>query len=383
MTALVRPERGAFFDLSARAKFRITGADRLRYLNGQLSNDLRKASESSAIHACVLNAKGKVNADVFVSADGESFLLDSDAGVRDTLPARLERYIIADDVQVEDVSEQFALLHVTGTSGIASEFRRVRARRFDCEGCDIWLPREERETVRKELSTRFPECDESCAEVLRIERGIPRWGRELSEEIIPTEANLEADAIDYTKGCYIGQEVISRIKMSGQTNKRLCGLVSNEALPPNARLTSAEGKDAGWITSATWSPVLQKNIALGFVKRGFTEADLEAAERFYAGVLGFPVVERWFREGDAVWVMAGEQTRIGLWKPQIGFGGGRGGVHVHYALHIDESDFDDAVAVAIGGAHLVRFQRRPTRLRLDVHRNATTVVVDRHRCTDN
>ena len=72
-------------------------------------------------------------------------------------------------------------------------------------------------------------------------------------------------------------------------------------------------------------------------------SDLAEAERFYAGVLGFPVVERWFREGDAVWVMAGEQTRIGLWKPQIGFGGGRGGVHVHYALHIDESDFDAAV----------------------------------------
>ncbi len=291
MTALVRPERGTLFDLSRRAKFRITGADRLRYLNGQISNDLRKASETTAIHACVLNAKGKINADVFISVDGESFLLDADAEVRETLPARLERYIIADDVQVEDVTEQFALLHVTGTSEVASAFRSVNARRFDGDGCDLWLPRDQHQTAMKELSARFTECDESCAEILRIERGIPRWGRELNEEIIPTEANLEADAIDYDKGCYIGQEVISRIKMSGQTNKRLCGLVSDHAMTANSRLTSAEGKDAGWITSATWSPALQKHIALGFVKRGFNQVGAKLGE---ATVVALPFI----RVGD-------------------------------------------------------------------------------------
>jgi catechol 2,3-dioxygenase-like lactoylglutathione lyase family enzyme len=71
--------------------------------------------------------------------------------------------------------------------------------------------------------------------------------------------------------------------------------------------------------------------------------DLEAAERFYADVLGFPVVERW-SEREAVWVMAGERTRIGLWTPQTGLAGGRGGVHVHYALHVEESAYDAAVA---------------------------------------
>jgi catechol-2,3-dioxygenase len=71
--------------------------------------------------------------------------------------------------------------------------------------------------------------------------------------------------------------------------------------------------------------------------------DLEGAERFYAGVLGLPVVERWPHR-EAIWVMAGRQTRIGLWKPQVGLAGGRGGVHVHYALGIAEADFDRAVA---------------------------------------
>ena len=111
---------------------------------------------------------------------------------------------------------------------------------------------------------------------VRIERGIPRWGRELTDQIIPTEANLEATSIDYSKGCYIGQEVISRIKMSGQTNKRLRGLVSLSGTPlqPGMRLaaTEDESKEAGWITSAMRSARLGKEIALGYVKRGFDAA---------------------------------------------------------------------------------------------------------------
>ena len=103
------------------------------------------------------------------------------------------------------------------------------------------------ERVRQELSAMFVFCDEECAEVFRIERGIPRWGRELTDQIIPTEANLEATSIDYSKGCYIGQEVISRIKMSGQTNKRLCGLVSVSGTPlrPGMRLAPSERQKQG------------------------------------------------------------------------------------------------------------------------------------------
>jgi folate-binding protein YgfZ len=121
-----------------------------------------------------------------------------------------------------------------------------------------------------------------CAEVFRIEQGIPRWGRELTSEIIPIEANLEGRAIDYEKGCYIGQEVISRIKMSGQINKRLCGLVSinDSPLIPGMRLVSKteERKEVGWITSAAHSQDLGKEIGLGYVKRGFNSpgSELEA-----------------------------------------------------------------------------------------------------------
>jgi tRNA-modifying protein YgfZ len=275
MTQLVNPESGAFFDLSPRVKLRLTGADALRFLNGQISNDVRKATADSAIQASVLSAKGKMNASVFISAEADSFLLDADPEVREALPARIERYIIADDVQIEDVTDRFALFHVTGEvkPALLRPLRTVRADRFGFPGWDIWLERAELERVRQELSTTLVYCDEECAEVFRIERGIPRWGRELTDQIIPTEANLEAASIDYFKGCYIGQEVISRIKMSGQNNKRLCGLVSISGAPlqPGLRLVPGEGdgKEAGWITSATRSPRLEKEIALGYVKRGF------------------------------------------------------------------------------------------------------------------
>ena len=121
----------AFLDLSARAKLRVTGADRFRFLNGQITNDLRKASETVAIEACVLNAKGKVNAHIFIAAVGESFLIDAELELRETLRLRLERYIIADDVEIEDVTEQFSLFHVfTDEPPAFGSDRIVSARRF-------------------------------------------------------------------------------------------------------------------------------------------------------------------------------------------------------------------------------------------------------------
>ena len=266
----------AFLDLSARAKLRVTGADRFRFLNGQITNDLRKASETAAIEACVLNAKGKLNAHIFIAAIGESFLIDAEPELRETLRVRLERYIIADDVEIEDVTDQFSLFHVlTDELPALGSDRSVSARRFAGTGWDIWSDTARHDALRDDLSSGFVFVDSAAAELMRIEQGLPRWSCELTDEIIPIEANLEQRAIDYQKGCYIGQEVISRIKMSGQTNKRLCGLISLNNAPLHAGMKlvapSASGKEAGWITSATRSQRLGKEIALGYVKRGFND----------------------------------------------------------------------------------------------------------------
>jgi len=289
--------RAFFLDLSTRAKLRVTGADQYRFLNGQITNDLRKASEAVALEACVLNAKGKLNAHIFIGAFGESLLIDAEPELRETLAVRLERYIIADDVQIEDVADEFSLFHVFAEKPPAPESGRIiSARRFTAAGWDVWSDSARHDTVRHELALAYAFVDSAAAEVMRIEQGLPRWGRELTDEIIPIEANLEQRTIDYQKGCYIGQEVISRIKMSGQTNKRLCGLISlnNTPLQPGMRLAarSASGKEAGWITSATRSTRLGKEIALGYVKRGFNNrgTNLEALSLDPVGAVPVEVV---------------------------------------------------------------------------------------------
>jgi tRNA-modifying protein YgfZ len=274
MTQPSQAGQASFLDLSARAKFRITGTDRFRFFQGQITNDLRKATETLAIEACVLNAKGKMDAHIFLSVLAEGFLVDVEPDLREKLRARLERYVIADDVEIEDVTDEFSLFHVLAPKSPPSEDGRiVSVRRFAEPGWDIWSDPPRHDAER--LSSIFGLLDFAAAEVMRIEQGVPRWGSELTEEIIPIEANLEERTIDYEKGCYIGQEVISRIKMSGQTNKRLCGLISLKDIPLQPRMKlaapSKDGKEVGWITSATHSDRLGKEIALGYVKRGFNE----------------------------------------------------------------------------------------------------------------
>jgi tRNA-modifying protein YgfZ len=274
MTPPVQTRQSGLLDFSERTKLRVTGSDRLRFLNGQITNDVRKATETVAIEACVLNAKGRINAHIFVSAAPDCYFVDADPELREALVARLERYVIADDVQIEDVTDQLSIFHAwSSIAPTLSDCRIVCARRFAEPGWDIWNDAAIHDAVAQHLSSMFDLLDPSIAETMRLEQGIPRWGRELTEEIIPIEANLEERTVDYEKGCYIGQEVISRIKMSGQTNKRLCGLISLEDIPLKAGMklaaAVAKGKEAGWITSATRSDRIGKEIALGYVKRGF------------------------------------------------------------------------------------------------------------------
>ena len=261
-----------FFDLSARTKLRVTGADRIRFLNGQTTNDVRKAGAEATQESCVLNAKGHFDAHVFLSATPNDIWIDADQELRELLQTRLERYVIADDVKIEDVTDQFALFHVLAGSEpkISDAKFDFRSRRLGIDGWDLWVEAARAEAMKRALAADYRAMDESEWEVLRIESGIPRWGCELTREIIPPEANLAARAIDYEKGCYIGQEVISRMKMSGQTRQRLCGVTSEKALAPGKEL-HAETKMVGHVTSAVFSERLNAHIALAIIKRGYTE----------------------------------------------------------------------------------------------------------------
>ncbi len=272
-------------DLTDRAKFIVTGNDRLRFLNGQLTNDILSLRPDSAIYACALTAKGKLCADLFVTAAKENLFLDAESLLRESLPARLERYIIADDVTLEDVTGAFGLFHLLGPElgdarslvpaslGLSGESDALVAAstRFGVRGIDLWFPVNQAASVLEQFK-RLP-VDSEAAENFRIEQGIARWGNELSEEVIPIEAGLEKHAINYTKGCYLGQEVISRIKSVGHVNRQLCGLLPDDGivLQIGDKLFSdlESTKEIGFITSIGWSRSLDRAIALGFVRRGF------------------------------------------------------------------------------------------------------------------
>jgi folate-binding protein YgfZ len=288
------PRLGSFFDLSGRTKLCLTGGDRVRFVNGQITNDVRKATDSTAVAACILNAKGRMNGHIFVSLSGDAIMIDTDSELREHLLQRIDRYIIADNVQVEDVTDKFALFHLLGGTAPNSLGRIVSANRFGEMGFDVWADAVRHNDLSQHLQGMTAFCSDSCAEVFRIEQGIPCWGRELTEEILPAEANLEKSCIDYEKGCYIGQEVVSRMKMSGQRNKALCGLIAIEdaSLEPGMKLVpmEAEKKEIAWITSATRSDRLGRQIALGYVKRGFNESGAQLAALDAKSLAGSPLV---------------------------------------------------------------------------------------------
>src|ERR1043166_978188 len=168
MTTASRLERPSFVDLSAQVKLRVTGADVFRFLNGQITNNLGRASEGAAIQASILNAKGKMSAHLFISKEGDAgFVLDADPELREDLPARLDRYIIADDVQIEDLTENFSIFHLIDESQptVTASTRTVAANRFGFAGWDIWSATENAPQIRRELTSNFAFCDEACAKV--------------------------------------------------------------------------------------------------------------------------------------------------------------------------------------------------------------------------
>ena len=268
---------GGLVDLSDRVKLALTGADRVRYLTGQVTSNVLKLAPGEAQPACVTTAKGRLCAEIFITASATALHLDADPMLRDTLPARLERYIISDDATLADVTDEYRLYHLLPPPTDTHPFQdavntAARANRFGQPGLDVLLPHAAAAQLWPQLAASRAVLDESMCELLRIEAGIPRWGRELDENTLPPEAGLDRTHIDYHKGCYIGQEVISRIKSVGHVNRQLTGFVSADGTPLAVGATLFAPGDAtrplGTLTSVTFSFTLEKPIALGYLKRG-------------------------------------------------------------------------------------------------------------------
>lgn len=265
----------AIYPLSPRTVIRVRGADRTRFLNGQLTQDVTKAQGSHAAFTAILNAKGQLDAIAWIREHDDSYLIDAPIDLRETLLERLDRYLIADEVELSDESDQWHLTLLRGEVKAPGDILVFEIDRFGFPAHEALTPQ-----PLDLPGVRVGGTDELEAE--RIANGVPGWGAELTPGMLPPEAGLDATAISYGKGCYLGQEVISRMKRAGKINRHLfrCEVAPGLDLELPCPLL-ADGSDAGTLTSV--APSLGNDqgsrFALGFRKRKFEEIDqLEIAQ---------------------------------------------------------------------------------------------------------
>jgi folate-binding protein YgfZ len=278
-------------DLSFRSRLCLTGADRKRFLHGQVTNDVNKLNVGEGCYAALVTAKGKLQSDLNIYCLENELLLDFESGLSQSVAERFEKYIIADDVQVVDVSVQYGLVSVQGPKAPEVTLKVIGASlpekpyqftvqtrdggewycmnhaRGTAAGFELFVPTVAVTSVFEDAQRAGARpCGQEGLEMIRIEAGIPRFGVDMDETNLAPEVGIDARAISYTKGCYIGQEVISRIRTYGQVTKALRGLKVSGPARRGDKLFS-DGKEVGYITSALSSPTFQTNIALGYVRR--------------------------------------------------------------------------------------------------------------------
>lgn len=271
----------SFYLLPERFLLRVTGNDRLRYLNGQVTNDLKRLIPGEAMQACVLTPKGKLSAVLWVTLTESALLLEAPFALSEELLVRLERYLVADDVTLEVVHSE-PTIHVFGellNDPVLKKISGTLIARLGFPGKDINIS-----ALPADFLEEHQGLNEQELESLRIEEGIPQWGKELTPDRLPPEAHLERRAIDYNKGCYVGQEVVSRLRSVGHVNRLLVVLIATEVgevLAPGMKLFSHEEpqRHSGFITSAIQHSKSGKFIALGYLMR----EDIVSGKEFIAG----------------------------------------------------------------------------------------------------
>jgi folate-binding protein YgfZ len=288
-------------DLSFRGRLCLTGADRVRLLNGQVTNDVKSLGPGAGCYAAFCSPKGRLVADVHIYALPQELLLDFEPGLSALLIQRLEHHIVAEDVQVIDVAPHYGLLTVQGpqapevvrrlaffatlpnqesafvsaTDPTLGELYLVQHARAGFAGFDWFVPTDALGAVFDKLVAAAREIGGRAAgftalDLARFEAGQPRFPVDMDETNLPPEAGLDRSAISYTKGCYTGQETIARVRTYGQVTKALRGLrlaADLTALPRKGDKLIMDGREVGYITSAHLAPTFGKNLALGYVRR--------------------------------------------------------------------------------------------------------------------
>ena len=292
----------ALVDRSERAKLLLTGAGAAEFLQGQVTNDVEALAPGEGCYAAFLNPKGKLRADVRVLRTDEGFWLDSEGYAKQVVEWVIDSFSVGLDVQRTDLSEQRALLSLLGpgardaldTAPPAEEHAHVRGEHglyvATDLGIDVICDAADAEGVREALGVE--EVPHEVAEVLRVESGRPRLGLEMTGETIPQEAGINERAVDFEKGCYVGQETVARLHWRGKPNRHLRGLRLSEPVEREAPILLGE-KEVGRVGSAVVSPTLGP-IGLALIRREAEPgaavtvggAEAEVVELPFAGGLG-------------------------------------------------------------------------------------------------
>jgi folate-binding protein YgfZ len=299
------------YDLSWRAKIAVTGGDRVRWLNGMVSNNVRDLASSHGVYAFMLNAQGRIQADLYAFQRGDSLLVDTERGQRDKILQLFDRYIIADDVEIADISGKLTALGLTGPearpvlerAGITvpnlthlqfadvtwqqKTITLLRSGEEARESWQVWISPEQRADLWNALvHAGARPAGTAALNLFRISRGIPQFGEDIRERDLPQETG-QTRALNFTKGCYLGQEIVERIRSRGAVHRQFTAFAVEGTLPePGAKILAGEKltgekeeKEVGEITSSAILPLADgdRPVALGYLRREAAGKDLRAA----------------------------------------------------------------------------------------------------------
>jgi len=326
----VRDGGAGVIDLSSRGRLLISGSEAVLFLNGLITNDMKTLEVNSWMPAVFPNVQGRLLAAVRIIHRVDGFLIDTESASLETVTKLLQRFTLAGDFRLNDLTSGTAMLSVQGrnaadvmrqalgeTSAMVargqaataqldngSDVTVIRATHTGEDGFDLFLDVNEAPTLLESLTASGAQLFGSeVAETLRIEAGIPRFGIDMDETRVVTETNLD-DAVSFTKGCYIGQEIIARIKYRGHVARKQTGVLLEQdvALESGAKILSDDAKEIGSITSATISPRLKQTIALAYVKYDYLAPGtkvkvVSGGEQFPATVNKLPFIRgSWYSE---------------------------------------------------------------------------------------
>jgi folate-binding protein YgfZ len=304
--AAVREGGGGIIDLSPRGRILVSGTEAVQFLNGLITNDMKTLAENSWMPAAFPNVQGRLIANVRVvrlKDEGTdrnvcpTFLIDTEPATHERVLKTIERFTLAGDFRVTDITNQSALLSVQGNKathvvrsvlgegaagtetsgamelswqhgGTPAAVTVIHATHTSEDGFDLIVNADQAGTLWDALHNAGARpVGYDALEILRIEAGLPRYGVDMDDTNVVTETGLD-DAVSYTKGCYVGQEIIARIKYRGHVAKKLSGLIFDPAqkVAAGVVIKSADGKEIGRTTSVTYSPHLGRTIALGYLK---------------------------------------------------------------------------------------------------------------------